>query len=53
MHLAFSRLGWCPRDFWQATPRELAIALGAMRRDAPLGGNELRHLMNLYPDREG
>lgn len=40
-----------PRDFWQMTPRELALAIRAVTGDAaPLARHEFFDLMKRYPD---
>ena len=45
-------LGWTPRDFWAATPREVAMALGNdTRRDVPPTRSALDALMTRHPDR--
>ena len=31
LHFALSRLGWRPAEFWAASPRELAAAIGSVR----------------------
>lgn len=47
--LAARLLGWRPDEFWMATPAELAAAL---RDDViePVAGDELKRLMDLFPD---
>lgn len=49
MELGLGVLRLPPRDFWMATPREIAAAFPA--RDAPvLKRADLDQLMNKYPD---
>ncbi len=45
-------LGWRPDEFWYATPAELASILSAMTSggETPPDANDLRHLMELFPD---
>lgn len=53
MAFGLGRLGWPPRDFWAATPREIAAALrahGAGRQLGPPGRAALERLMALHPD---
>jgi uncharacterized phage protein (TIGR02216 family) len=52
MRLACGVLGWPPRVFWEATPRELAAALeGRFGRTAPpLDRAGLEQLMAAFPD---
>lgn len=52
--LGLSVLRWRPRDFWAATPRELAAAAGlqADRFGAALGRADLNRLVAAYPDPE-
>lgn len=38
-----------PRDFWAATPRELAAALGA-EPPRPMARGDFDHLMQRFPD---
>ena len=38
-----------PRDFWAASPREIAAAFPAAGR-APLGRDEMDRLMQRFPD---
>ncbi|WP_430913154.1 phage tail assembly chaperone [Methylobacterium sp. sgz302541] len=48
MTFALARLGWRPADFWAATPRELAAALG---RKAPAADRAaLDRLLAAFPD---
>ncbi|GJD41611.1 hypothetical protein OICFNHDK_4094 [Methylobacterium bullatum] len=50
MALGLNALRWSPRDFWAATPRELMAAAGrGGRRDAATA-DDLRRLMEAYPD---
>ncbi|CAM5770192.1 phage tail assembly chaperone [Bosea minatitlanensis] len=54
MAFGLGRLGWPPEHFWAATPRELAAALRAWRREAPGGAIErsaFEALMAACPDR--
>lgn len=53
MRLAFSHLGWCPRTFWQATPRELAAGLATPQNASPFLQQDLVQLMGRYPDKKG
>jgi hypothetical protein len=52
--VATGQLGWTPDLFWKSTPRELLTALqgrfGAPTTVTPLGGEELRRLMERAPD---
>jgi uncharacterized phage protein (TIGR02216 family) len=51
--LALGVLRWRPQDFWRATPRELAAALGALagrRGPTPPGRGDLDRLMAAFPD---
>ncbi|MGU3536712.1 phage tail assembly chaperone [Methylobacterium sp. A54F] len=59
LHLGLHRLGWRPRDFWAATPRELIAAAGtstgAPRTWAPQTwaaptGADLARLLAAHPD---
>ena len=45
-------LGWRPRDFWEATPAEIAAVLDALSGDAPpcAGSDELVRLREMFPD---
>ena len=51
-HLAAAALGWRPQEFWQATPAELATALGvdAAPAAAPVDAGWLAGLMEQFPD---
>lgn len=51
MERAMGGLGWHPLDFWSATPRELAAALGLRRRNAAIGRGDFDRLMDRFPDR--
>ncbi|WP_238300567.1 phage tail assembly chaperone [Methylobacterium gregans] len=46
--LGLGRLGWRPRDFWAATPRELAATLP--RPPAALDRGALDRLIAAHPD---
>jgi uncharacterized phage protein (TIGR02216 family) len=48
--LGLGILGWSPRDFWAATPREFAAALGHRSRSAALSRAEFEHLLAAHPD---
>ncbi len=48
MALGLSTLRWRPRDFWAATPRELAAALP--RPPASLDRHALDRLIAAHPD---
>ncbi|MCJ2011224.1 phage tail assembly chaperone [Methylobacterium sp. J-076] len=50
MSAALGRLGWRPRDFWGATPREFAAALGRRRTPAGLSRPEFERLLASHPD---
>ncbi len=52
MTFGLGRLGWSPEQFWAATPREIAAALCAHRRDQPGATDRtgLTALMATYPD---
>lgn len=52
--LAARLLGWRPRDFWNATPAELATILApdpATDGDRPLSRAEFEHLLEHDHDR--
>ena len=49
MELGLGVLRLPPRDFWAATPRELAAALGVAQRQ-PLTRGSLDQLMQRFPD---
>jgi uncharacterized phage protein (TIGR02216 family) len=46
--VALGPLRWRPRDFWAATPREFAAALG--RRPEPLSRAAFERLLAAHPD---
>jgi uncharacterized phage protein (TIGR02216 family) len=48
MEAGLGQLRLSPRDFWNATPREIAAAFGAWR--IPMRRGELDDLMRRYPD---
>lgn len=48
MALGLRALRWTPRDFWAATPRELAAALPP--RVPAAGRADLDRLIATYPD---
>lgn len=50
MTLGLGVLGWRPRDFWAATPREFASALGRSARREPLSRSAFERLLAAYPD---
>lgn len=54
MALGLSTLHWRPRDFWAATPREIAAAAGLGSRHAgdALGRADLARLVAAHPDPE-
>ncbi len=54
MALGLSTLRWRPRDFWAATPREIAAAAGLSphRAGAALGRADLARLIATHPDPE-
>ncbi|WP_238252337.1 phage tail assembly chaperone [Methylobacterium persicinum] len=47
---ALGILGWRPRDFWAATPRELAAALGRPRASPALSRSDFERLLAAHPD---
>ncbi len=49
MELGLGVLGLSPRDFWAATPREIAAAI-ALRRSAPMDRGGLEQLIRQFPD---
>lgn len=53
MGRACRELGWQPRDFWQATPRELLWALGGVPSVAVPSRRQFATLMQAYPDPDG
>ncbi|MTI17056.1 phage tail assembly chaperone [Rhodobacteraceae bacterium RKSG542] len=52
MQLFLGKLGWRPRDFWGATPKELASIIGSNQSQPPLTGEALQNLMKQYPDKQ-
>ncbi|MBA5776367.1 phage tail assembly chaperone [Stappia sp. F7233] len=50
MALCLGRYGWRPRDFWAATPREIACLLGEPERQPAIGRGELEALIARFPD---
>lgn len=50
--LAGALLGWRPRDFWNATPGELAAVLDALtgERGASAGAADVARLKEMFPD---
>ncbi len=48
MELGLGVLRLSPKDFWNATPREIAAALGGAAPPLPRAG--LEDLMKRYPD---
>ena len=50
LSLALGPLGWRPADFWAATPRELAAALGRTGAPDALGRAEFEGLLAAHPD---
>ncbi|MCJ2027535.1 MULTISPECIES: phage tail assembly chaperone [unclassified Methylobacterium] len=48
--LALGPLGWRPADFWAATPRELAAALGRAGAPDGLGRAEFERMLAAHPD---
>jgi uncharacterized phage protein (TIGR02216 family) len=53
MRFALGRLRWTPREFWSATPIELALAIeGALgrRRSEPIDRAAFEALMRAFPD---
>ncbi|MCJ2066714.1 phage tail assembly chaperone [Methylobacterium sp. J-088] len=51
MSLGLGVLGWRPGDFWSATPREFAAALGRRARSEALSRAAFEDLLAAYPDR--
>ncbi len=51
LSLGLGVLGWRPGDFWSATPREFAAALGRRARPEPLTRAGFEDLLAAYPDR--
>ena len=50
MELGLGELRLSPRDFWQATPREIAAAFGSEVKAAP-ARSDLDALLQRYPDK--
>lgn len=51
MAFCLGRLRWRPCDFWAATPRELAAAIGSVAGAGPAPDrNDLAALMARFPD---
>lgn len=51
LRLALGALRWSPEQVWRATPRELALALGAgAARTGPPNAADLHRLIDLFPD---
>ncbi|MGU3555279.1 phage tail assembly chaperone [Methylobacterium radiotolerans] len=48
--LGLGALGWRPRDFWSATPREFAAALGRRAGPEPLTRAAFARLLAAHPD---
>lgn len=48
--LAARLLGWRPDEFWNATPAEMAAALGGGEVVEPVAGDELAALLSRFPD---
>jgi uncharacterized phage protein (TIGR02216 family) len=51
LSLGLGLLGWRPGDFWSATPREFAAALGRRARPEALSRAGFEALLAAYPDR--
>lgn len=49
MQMGMGEMRLSPRDFWRATPREIAAAFDT-RRDPLLVRHELDSLMQRFPD---
>jgi uncharacterized phage protein (TIGR02216 family) len=49
MHLGLGVLRLSPRDFWAATPREIAAAFASPSAGPP-GRRDLDDLINRFPD---
>nr|WP_294849834.1 phage tail assembly chaperone [uncultured Sphingomonas sp.] len=43
-------LGWRPGEFWDATPAEMAVAVGGGEVVEPVAGDELAALLMRFPD---
>lgn len=52
MHAGMRGLGLSPTEFWQLTPAELQLLLGATPSNAPLARARLNELLAAYPDRK-
>ncbi|MER2266536.1 phage tail assembly chaperone [Methylobacterium oxalidis] len=50
MTLGLHVLRWRPREFWAATPRELALAAGAAADRGAPGRADLARLLAAFPD---
>lgn len=48
--LALGILRWRPQEFWAATPREFAAALGRRSGAEPLSRAAFERLLEAYPD---
>ena len=51
MRAGMRGLGLRPDQFWQLTPAELLLMLGANAADAPMGRARLEELAKAYPDK--
>ena len=51
MRAGLRGLGLRPDQFWQLTPAELLLMLGADAADAPMGRARLEELAKAYPDK--
>ncbi|GHB19501.1 hypothetical protein GCM10007094_04270 [Pseudovibrio japonicus] len=54
MHKACRELGWSPRSFWQATPKELQMALNPTGSPAKhaFSRSTLDDLLRRFPDQQ-
>ncbi|MEH3066338.1 MAG: phage tail assembly chaperone [Methylobacterium radiotolerans] len=50
LSLGLGALGWRPRDFWSATPREFAAALGRRAGPEPMSRAAFARLLAAHPD---
>lgn len=50
MQAGMRGLGLSPTEFWQLTPAELRLLLGASPSNAPLARTRLDELLATYPD---
>lgn len=50
MHAGLGALRWSPREFWAATPREIAAAFAGADAAAAPARRDFERLMQLYPD---